>query len=70
MTTSSLVGPELRDLDLPEGIRIGAIYRGKKVIIPAGDTVIKPKDRVVVFARREQVKKVEQMFRVTLDFFS
>ncbi len=30
MTTSSLVGPELRDLDLPEGIRIGAIYRGQE----------------------------------------
>ena len=69
MTTSTLVGPILRDLDLPEGIRIGAIYRGGQVLIPQGDTVIKAKDRVIVFALRDRVKQVEQMFRVTLDFF-
>lgn len=70
MTTSPLVGPELRNLTLPEGVRIGAIYREGAVIIPTGDTCIKAHDRVVVFAAREQVKTVEQMFRVTLDFFS
>ncbi|MDA8869810.1 Trk system potassium transporter TrkA [Rhizobiaceae bacterium] len=69
MTTSTLVGPLMRDLDLPEGIRIGAIYRDKEIIIPTGDTTIRAKDRVVVFATQAQVKRVEQMFRVSLDFF-
>ncbi|HET7716160.1 MAG TPA: Trk system potassium transporter TrkA, partial [Bauldia sp.] len=38
LETSPLVGKPLRDLDLPDGIRIGAIYRDEKVIIPDGST--------------------------------
>jgi trk system potassium uptake protein TrkA len=69
LETSPLVGPPLRDLDLPEGTRIGAIYRDGEVITPSGSTRIKPKDRVVIFAVERAVKQVEQMFRVSLEFF-
>lgn len=67
--TSPLVGVPLRDLDLPVGIRIGAVYRDGKVVRPSGDMVIKPKDRVVIFAMADAVRHVEQMFRVSLEFF-
>ncbi|MCC0038592.1 MAG: Trk system potassium transporter TrkA [Brucellaceae bacterium] len=69
LETSPLVGPELRELDLPPGMRIGAIYRDGEVIKPNGDLHIKPKDRVVIFAMQNTVKQVEQMFRVSLEFF-
>lgn len=69
METSPLVGKPLRDLELPEGIRIGAIYRERKVYRPDGDFKIKAKDRVVMFAEARNVKLVEQMFRVSLEFF-
>lgn len=69
LETSSLVGRPLRDLDLDDGIRFGAIYRDKQVIIPNGDTQILAKDRVIIFAEAASVKQVEQMFRVSLDFF-
>ncbi len=69
LETSSLVGAPLRDLDLPEGLRIGAIYRNGAVIQPNGDTRVKPRDRVVIFATAQAVKHVEQMFRVSLEFF-
>lgn len=69
LETSTLVGRPLRDLDLDDGIRFGAIYRGKKVIIPDGNTQIRAKDRVIIFAETARVKSVEQMFRVSLDFF-
>jgi len=69
METSPLVGKPLRDLDLPDGVRIGAVYRDKTVIRPDGDTRIKAKDRVVMFATLDAVKHVEQMFRVSLEFF-
>ncbi|MEE9313099.1 MAG: Trk system potassium transporter TrkA [Rhizobiaceae bacterium] len=69
LETSPLVGTPLRELDLPDGVRIGAIYRGEKVTVPDGDTVIKAKDRIVIFATAERVKQVEQMFRVSLEFF-
>jgi trk system potassium uptake protein TrkA len=64
-----MVGTPLRELDLPDGIRIGAIYRDKETIVPNGDTVVKSKDRIVIFATAERVSQVEQMFRVSLEFF-
>lgn len=69
LETSPLVGPYLRDLDLPEGMRIGAIYRDGQVLKPDGSLTINPKDRVVIFALADAVKQVEQMFRVSLEFF-
>ncbi len=69
LETSPLVGPMLRELNLPDSVRIGAIYRDGEVIKPQGETRIKPKDRIVVIAMAEAVKQVEQMFRVSLEFF-
>lgn len=69
LDTSPLVGKPLRELDLPPGIRIGAIQHGDTFIQPTGDAVIRPKDRVVIFALSERVRQVEQMFRVSLEFF-
>ena len=69
LETSPLVGRPLRELELPEGIRIGAIYRNKEVIIPDGSTRIAANDRVIIFALAERVRQVEQMFRVSLEFF-
>ncbi len=69
LETSTLVGTPLRDLDLPDGVRLGAIFRDGEVVVPNGDTAIKAKDRIVVFATADSVKQVEQMFRVSLEFF-
>ena len=69
LETSPLVGKPLRELDLPDGIRIGAIYRDGNALVPDGTTQILAKDRVVIFATAERVRQVEQMFRVSLEFF-
>jgi trk system potassium uptake protein TrkA len=69
LETSPLVGRPFRDLELPAGLRIGAIYRDKTVIRPNGDTKIKAKDRVVIFASAAAVRHVEQMFRVSIQYF-
>ena len=69
LETSPLVGATLGELDLPDGLRIGAIYRNGELIKPQSSTRIKPRDRVVLFATAETVKQVEQMFRVSLEFF-
>jgi len=69
LETSSLVGAPLRDIDLPAGVMIGAIVRGKQVISPRGTTVIQSKDRVVLFATSDAVRKVEKMFSVRLEYF-
>lgn len=69
LETSPLVGTPLRSLELPEGMRIGAVYRDGEIIKPNGETVIRARDRVVTFATSEAVARVEQMFRVSLEFF-
>ncbi|MBS7542619.1 Trk system potassium transporter TrkA [Ancylobacter oerskovii] len=69
LETSPLVGKPLRSLDLFDGMRIGAILRGGQLILPRGDVVIHARDRVILFAMADRVKRVEQMFRVSLEFF-
>lgn len=69
LDTSPLVGQPLRELDLFDGMRIGAILRDRQVIIPRGDTQIEPHDRIVIFALADKVRQVEQMFRVSFEFF-
>ena len=69
LETSPLVGKPLREVNLPDGILVGAVIRDDEVIIPRGGTEIEAGDRVVLFARSDQVKKVEQMFRVSIEFF-
>jgi len=69
LETSPLVNKPLREADLPEGVMIGAVYRDGAVSMPTGNTVINAGDRVVLISMREYVKDVEQMFRVSLEYF-
>ena len=69
LETSPLVGKPLRELDLPNGIRIGAIIHDGVVHTPQGDSIIRAKDRIIILALAERVRQVEQMFRVSLEFF-
>lgn len=69
LETSTLINTPLKDIRLPQGIIVGAIVRAGKVIIPRPSTVIKPNDRVIILAEVGQVKKVEKMFAVRLEFF-
>lgn len=69
LETSTLVGKPLREVDLGEGVRVGAVIRGSEVIMPSGTTRVEAGDLVIVFALAEKVRQVEQMFRVSLDFF-
>jgi trk system potassium uptake protein TrkA len=69
LETSPLVGKPLRDVNLPDGVLLGAVVHDGKVVSPRGNTVIKPGDRVILFATAEAVKKVEKMFSVRLEYF-
>ena len=69
LETSPLVGNPLREIKLPAGLLIGALVRGEEVIIPRGDTVIKPRDRVITFVARTAIKRFEELFAVRMEFF-
>jgi len=62
--TSELINKELKNANLPEEIRIGAILRGKEIIIPRSNFVFNKDDIVVFLAKRDQISFVESMFRI------
>lgn len=68
LETSPIVGQPLKELRAP-GLVLGAVVRDGRVIAPRGDTVVRAGDRVVIAARAETVKRVEQLFAVRLDYF-
>ncbi len=69
LETSPIVEKRVADIGLPDGVRMGAILRGNKFVLPRGETVIEAKDRVVLFMLREAVRRVEKMLAVRLEFF-
>ena len=58
-----------READVIDGIAIGAVINEGKVIFPTPDTVIKTGDQLVLFAEKSAMKDIEQMFRVSTDYF-
>jgi trk system potassium uptake protein TrkA len=62
---SELLNKSIKDSNFPEEIRIGAIVRDKKVIIPRSDFIFEKNDLVVFLAKREQLKEVESIFRIS-----
>jgi trk system potassium uptake protein TrkA len=69
METSSLVGAPIKEANLPSGVVLGAIVRDGQVISPRGTTIVQAGDRVVLFAAKEAVRKVENLFSVRLEYF-
>ena len=63
--TSELISKELKNSNLPEEIRVGAILRGDDIIIPRSNFIFKKKDIVVFLAKKDQLPVVENMFRIS-----
>ncbi len=63
--TSELINIELKNANLPDEIRIGAILRGKDIIIPRSNFVFQKDDTVVFLAKSDQIQIVENMFRIS-----
>jgi trk system potassium uptake protein TrkA len=69
LESSAIVGKSLAETKLPHGAIVGAVVRGNEVIIPRATTIIRPQDRIVLFATGSVVKKVERILAVTLEHF-
>jgi trk system potassium uptake protein TrkA len=63
--TSELINKELKNSNLPDEIRIGAVLRKDEIIIPRSNFVFKNEDTVVFLAKRDQLSIVENMFRLS-----
>ncbi len=63
--TSELINKEIKNADLPDEIRIGAILRKDQILIPRSNTKFEKGDTVVFLSNREQIPVVEKIFRIS-----
>ena len=63
--TSELINKELKNSNLPDEIRVGAILRGEDVVIPRSNFVFKKEDVVILLAKKDFLHVVENMFRIS-----
>ncbi|MBM7067826.1 Trk system potassium transporter TrkA [Actibacterium sp. 188UL27-1] len=69
LSTSPIAGKLIRDVDFPEGVLVGAMMRGEKVITPGSDTRVTEGDLVLIFALTDDVPEVERLLQVSIDYF-
>ena len=69
LSTSSIAGQNIRDIEFPEGVLLGAVRKGDKILKPSGRLRIDEGDHVVLFALSADVSEVERLLQVTIDFF-
>ncbi len=65
LESSELLNKSIKDSDLPAEVRIGAIVRNDKVIMPSSNIIFEKNDIVVILSKREQLKEVENIFRIS-----
>ncbi len=63
--TSELINKKLKESNLPDEIRIGAILRDEEIIIPYSNYIFSKNDTVVLLSKRDQLPTVENMFRIS-----
>jgi trk system potassium uptake protein TrkA len=59
---SHVAGRSIREVGLPPGAIIGAVVHQDEILIPKGDTVLHPDDRIVVFALSAAIAALERLF--------
>lgn len=59
---SKIINKPLKKANLPQNTIIGAIVRKDEVIIPHGNDIIQPEDKIIIFALSSDIKKIEKIF--------
>jgi len=69
LETSDIVGKPLKRISLPKGVLVTSIIRENEVIVPTGESIIEPEDRIIIFASRKAIPKIEKILAVKLEYF-
>ncbi|MDO6589545.1 Trk system potassium transporter TrkA [Loktanella sp. D2R18] len=67
--TSPIAGQLIKEIDFPEGTKIGGLIKQGKFLKPTGDTRIEEGDVIAIFAMSPDVPEVERLLQVSIDFF-
>ncbi|MCP3875975.1 MAG: Trk system potassium transporter TrkA [Desulfobacteraceae bacterium] len=66
---SMIINKPLKKIKFPNGSLLVCIIRDMQIIIPSGASKIKSGDRIILFAIKAAIKKLEKMLTVKLGFF-
>ncbi len=69
LETSEITDRPFKEIPFPQGTIVGAVVRGEEIIIPGGDSVIRPGDHCVIFTPRSAVAQLEKLLTVKLEYF-
>lgn len=68
MASSGIVFKPLKSISLPKDVLVVGIVHDGRVTIPSGKSVISPGDRIVIFARKNAIPKIEKILDVDLKY--
>jgi len=60
--TESLIGKELREVNMPVGSLVALIRRDQQIIVPRGNTVLKENDRLTVIGEPSSMRKFHKEY--------
>lgn len=66
---SDVSGKMLQKIPFPKGALVVGIVRDDDAIIPTGSSIIQPNDRIIIFAVREVIPKIEKILTVKLNYY-
>ncbi|KCV83728.1 potassium transporter peripheral membrane component [Actibacterium atlanticum] len=69
LSTSPIAGSQIRNIDFPQGVMVGALQKGDKLIRPKGGTRVDEGDIILLFSLAADVPEVERLLQVSVDFF-
>jgi trk system potassium uptake protein TrkA len=65
LESSELLNTSLSKANIPDGIKIGLIVRDKEVLVPKKETVFNLNDTVILLSSRENLPKIEDLFKIS-----
>ncbi len=69
LSTSPIAGRLVREIEFPEGVLVGAVMKGDKVLKPTSDLRIDAGDVIALFAMAADVREVERLLQVSINYF-
>lgn len=69
LANSEMVGSPLKDINLPKETLVLCVARGDEVLIPSGDTIMQPQDRLIILSTRKNLPRVEHLLESKRRFF-
>lgn len=67
--SSQITSKPLKKLAFPKGSLLVCIVKENRVVIPTGDSQVEPGERMIIFAVKSAIRKLEKLLTVKLGFF-